>query len=125
MPKPLKKHNVEPLDPHETISFQLKDGQCIQLPMFRDIDTDVELVQCDLCGLFFTLTKQRLPTHLKSHRGFAGCQKAMERNLNRQCTAQVAAEEAATRQDLFGNQSQGLRGNSRTLSSPIHTIDQK
>jgi hypothetical protein len=44
----------------------------IQLPVFRDVDRHVELVQCDLCGLFLSLTKQRLPTHLKSHRGFKG-----------------------------------------------------
>jgi len=61
MPKPLKKHNAELLDPYEEVAFHLKDGQCIQLQIFRDIDTDVELVQCSLCGLFFTLTKQRLP----------------------------------------------------------------
>ena len=38
MPKPLREHNAEPLDPHETVSFYLKDGQCIQL-IFRDTDT--------------------------------------------------------------------------------------
>jgi len=61
MPKPLKKHNAELLDPYEEVAFHLKDSQCIQLQIFRDIDTDVELVQCNLCGLFFTLKKQRLP----------------------------------------------------------------
>jgi len=115
MPKPLKKHNAEPLDPYEEVAFHLKDGQCIQLQIFRDIDTDVELVQCDLCGLFFTLTTQRLPTHLKSHRGLKNCHKEKERNLNRRHVEGVVAEETATREAFFGGQSE-IRPNSRTLS---------
>jgi len=42
MPKPLKKHNTELLDTYEEVAFHLKDGQCIQLQISRDIDTDLD-----------------------------------------------------------------------------------
>jgi len=53
MVKPRKKHKPEPLEPHESVPFHLKDGRCIYLQIFRDVETGVELVQCDLCDLFF------------------------------------------------------------------------
>jgi len=49
MPEPLRNHNAE-LD--ETVSFNLKDGQCVHLQILRDIDTGVELVQCNLCLVY-------------------------------------------------------------------------
>lgn len=115
MPKPLKDHNTEPLEPHEFISFHLKDGQSIQLQIFRDIDTNAELVQCDLCGLFFTLTKQRLPTHLKGHRGLTKCQKAAERRVMQR----FQTEETTTRQGLFCGPQEPAQ-NSRTPK--IHVV---
>src|SRR3977135_1222663 len=104
MPKPLKKHDAEPLEPYEEVAFHLKDGQSVQLQIFRDTDTGVELVQCDLCGLYFTLTTQRLPPHLKNNRGLIKCQKEMERNVKRL----HAAEAIAAHEALFGSPSQAL-----------------
>jgi hypothetical protein len=115
MPKHLKGHNTEPLEPHEFTSFHLNDGQSIQLQIFRDIDTNVELVQCDLCGLFFTLTKQRLPTHLKGHRCFMKCQKATERRVRQP----FQNEETVTRQVLFCGPQEAVQN---SCTPKIHVV---
>jgi hypothetical protein len=48
------------VDPPKTMPYRLQDGaSTINFSIYRDEDSNQELVQCDLCGDFITLTANR------------------------------------------------------------------
>jgi hypothetical protein len=62
-----KQRNAVLLDPPKTVAYRLQDGaSIINFSIYRDEDNNQELVQCDLCGDFITLTSQTNPTHRSS-----------------------------------------------------------
>jgi len=85
--------NAVPLDPPETIAYRLQDGATtLNLPIFRDEDNEHELIQCDLCGDFITLTATRHLSYFTSHRGREKCNKKVRR---RNVAAEREAETSA------------------------------
>jgi len=98
MPSKRKERNAVLLDPSETVAYRLQDGATtINLSIFRDENGDHELIQCDLCGDFITLTVSRHLQYFINHRGKDQCNKQVRR---RNEAAEREAETSALR-DAF------------------------
>ncbi len=82
MPKPAIKCNAALLDPLEAVTYQLQDSvTLIQFSIFRDEDTGNELIQCDLCGFFVSLTSTRHTSYMTGHRGKDQCKKYARKRI--------------------------------------------
>jgi hypothetical protein len=98
MPKPPIKRNAVLLDPPEVVSYRLQNGvTLVKFSIFRDEETGNELIQCDLCGFFVSLTATRHTSYMTGHRGKDQCRKA----AIRQVTAAIHMEAMSAHRDGF------------------------
>jgi len=97
MPKAPVRYNAVRLEPEETVLFRIDDGSRISLPIFREVGSSKELVCCDLCALFISLTHTRHTSYLQNHRGQDQCNREATR-LRRETINQ---ETAASFRALF------------------------
>ena len=70
--------------PRETVEFQMPSGSSEVFKIWEDHDSNMELLNCDLCGQFVPLhmpsQTKRYTSQLKGHRDSKLCQKLMEKN---------------------------------------------
>ena len=81
MPRALPAYNA--ISTAETVQFQISSGAGIEFVVWRDIDSDVKLVKCDLCGRFMPLQGRSMSmSSFKRHRNGAGCKELIKQNAN-------------------------------------------
>ena len=117
MPRKTISYTGAPLDPAEYTALTLPSGDLLQFPIFFDLATQRELVQCDICARFCPLTSKRSIAALQKHRGKNECSKAAQRKERNHMQNQVSAEAQAALHALF-NTSQAAP---RTVDIPSHT----
>jgi hypothetical protein len=92
----------------DTVQFSLADGTKIDLPVFQDLISTKESVQCDLCGSSISLRSHRSLHGFETHRGSNKCKKAAAQRERASTLAEAAEALAETQLSRGSNQGMSL-----------------
>ena len=79
MPRVRTRYIAALKNPVEQTFFQDKTGALIYCNIYTEVGTDKELVQCEVCNLYFPVQGDRSTSNLRIHWGSVECGKEKER----------------------------------------------
>ena len=89
-------------NPVEQTFFQDKTGALIYCNIYTEVGTDKELVQCEVCNLYFPLQGDRSTSNLRIHWGSVECGKEKERRKTEKLLNEERRQAELALQMAFG-----------------------